>query len=402
MLSRSNPLLAAWHKGCTERSMDYLGFPADAESVTSQAEPAVPEYGMFRYMRNSSEYGTLDLVERFMQALRTVVPLGTLNRMHYETSADRAWDALIRWDTGASALLLGINVKIGSVRTLPKLPVPTDSTVTPVLISTFLSKAVRRELENQGWSYWDVTGNTLIRSESPFVAVRLEGQGRDPDPEPQPATKLRSLKGRAASEVIVGLLQNGGRASTIRDFARDHRLPLGTVSRVVSLLREENLLEPNGGGPIVLTDRLEVARRWADDYSFAKSFRARRYFSLNGPELALSKIAGSGMPYAITGVRAAQNWLEGTGQAAGLPPTETWVYVSDRAAVERMADLAADAREGQIVVAECDFLGRERARRSGVFDYVTPWRIVGDLLSAGGRMAGVGEQVAGDLIRRWA
>lgn len=336
-----------------------------------------------------------------MKALRTLAPIGILNRMQYEPATDRAWDALIQWDVGTASLLLGIDVKVGSARAIPKRPAAMDRAVTPVLVSAFLSKSLRRELETQGWSYWDATGNTLIRSESPFVAVRLEGHDKDPDPEPQPTAKLRSLKGRAASEVIVGLLQNGGRANTIRDFARDHRLPLGTVSRVVSLLREENLLEPTGGGPIVLTDRLDVARRWADDYSFVKSFRARRYYSLNGPELALSKIAGSGIGYAITGVRAAQNWLEGTQQSAALPSPETWLYVSDRAVVERVADLAVDARGGQFVVAECDFLEREHTRESDDFKYVTPWRIVGDLLSAGGRVASVGEQVAEDLIRRW-
>jgi hypothetical protein len=320
--------------------------------------------------------------------------------MQYEPSADSTWDALLQWDVGRSSLQLAVNVKIGSVQTLPQLP-ETDPLTTPILLSTFLPRAVRRDLENQGWSYWDATGNTLIRSASPFVAIRLEGADKDPDPETRPTAKLRSLKGRAASEVIVGLLQYGGRASTIRDFAREHRLPLSTVSRVVSLLREENLLEPTGGGPIVLTDPLDVARRWADDYSFVKSFRARRYYSLNGPDLALSKIVDSGVPCAITGVRAAQNWLEGTQQTAGLPATETWLYVADRATVERAADLAVDAREGQIVVAECNFLDRERPRVSGGLPYVTPWRIVGDLLSAGGRQASVGEQVANDLVRSW-
>lgn len=355
---------------------------------------------MFHVVRNGSEYGTLDLVERFMSALRTLAPIGTLNRIQYERAADSRWDAVLDWDVGSASLRLGVEVKIGPVKVAPQRPAA-GSALTPVLVAAFLPRAVRRELENKGWSYWDATGNTLIRSEAPFVAIRLDGAEKDPDPGPRPPTKLRSLKGRAASEVIVGLLQNGGRASTIRDFAREHRLPLGTVSRVVSLLREENLLEPTGGGPIVLTDRLDVARRWADDYSFIKSFQARRYYSLNGPDLALSKIVGSGVPCAITGIRAAQDWLEGTPQSAGLPATDTWLYVADRAQVERIADLAVDARDGQIVVAECDFLDREPRRVSNGLPYITPWRIVGDLLSAGGRAASVGEQVADDLIRRW-
>jgi hypothetical protein len=353
---------------------------------------------MFHVMRNTNEYGTLDLVERFMQALRAVVPLGTLNRMEYEPASDTRWDAVIRWDVGDASLRLGIDVKVNAIRSAPPPLGPVDPTLTPVLLSPFLSRTARRELESRNWSYWDTTGNLLVLSESPFVAIRLEGSAKDPDPDPSPSVKLKTLKGRAASEVVVGLLKNGGRASTLRDFAREYELPLGTVSRVVSLLREENLIEPSGGGPIVLTDRLEVARRWAEDYSFAKSFRARRYRSLLGPELALSRLVESGVPYAITGVRAAQSWLERTNTPAALPATDTWVYVSDVARVERAADLAVDSRAGQLVIAECDFLGRERPRRVGQYDYVTPWRIVGDLLSAGGRAASVGERVADDLI----
>lgn len=349
-------------------------------------------------MRNTNAYGTLDLVERFMQTLRTVVPVGTLNRMDYERASDSRWDAVIRWDVGDGSLRLGLDVKVNAIRSAPPTTGPTDPTITPVLVSPFLSRTARRELESRGWSYWDTTGNLLVLSESPFVALRLEGSTKDPDPDPSSSVKLKSLKGRAASEVVVGLLKNGGGASTLRDFAREHELPLGTVSRVVSLLREENLIEPTGGGPIVLTDRLEVARRWAEDYSFVKSFRARRYRSLLGPELALSKLVDSGVPYAITGVRAAQNWPEATNAPAAFPASDTWVYVSDIARVERAADLAVDSRAGQLVVAECDFLGRERPRRVGRYHYATPWRIVGDLLSAGGRAASVGERVAYDLI----
>lgn len=352
---------------------------------------------MFHIVRNTSEYGTLDLVERFMVALRTVVPLGVLNQIEYRPDGDRVWDAVLRWDVGRSSVRLALEVKIGRMSTSPPAPTRVEGTI-PVLVAPFLAPRVRRELDRAGWSYWDATGNTLLRSEDPLVAVRTEGADKDPDPDARPVARLRSLKGRIASEVIVGLLQNDGRAASIRDFARERNLPLGTVSRVVSLLRDENLLKPTGGGPIVLIDRLDVARRWADDYSFTTTFRAQRYFSVNGPELAVSKILKADVPCAVTGVHAAQNWLGKGGRVSGLPADATWLYVADRDAVERIADLSVDSRGGQIVVAECDFLERERPRAVDGVPYVTPWRITGDLLSAGGRLARVGEQVAAALV----
>jgi hypothetical protein len=355
---------------------------------------------MFHIMRNSNDYGTLDLVDRFMQALRTYVPLGTLNRIDYERSDDPSWDAAIRWDVGDANVVLAIEVKRTAGGVDPnRLPVRKDAAI-PVLVAPFLSRSARRDLEGKGWSYWDSTGNTLLLSHEPVIAVRLEGDDKDPDPQLKPSSKLRSLKGPTASEVMVGLLQNGGRTGSIRDFAREHRLPLGTVSRVVSLLRDENFVEPTGGGPIVLTDRLEVLRRWAEDYSFKTTFRAKRYFSLTGPDLALRRFADSGIQYAVTGLRAAQEWLADSGQQAGLPVTETWVYVANLKQAERAADLTTDGRQGQILVGECDFLDRESSRRVGDIRYVAPWRTAADLVSAGGRLASVGEEVANDLIWR--
>ena len=351
-------------------------------------------------MRNNEDYGTLDLVERFIKALRTYVPRGTLNRIDYARSDDSSWDAAIHWDVADATVELAIEVKRGGARVDPnRLPVRSDSAI-PVLVAPFLSRSERRELEDNGWSYWDSTGNTLLLSYEPVIVVRHEGDHKNPDPELKPPSKLRSLKGPTASEVMVGLLQNGGQTSSIRDFAREHKLPLGTVSRVVSLLRDENFVEPTGGGPVILTDRLDVLRRWAEDYSFKRTFQAKRYFSLSGPDLVLRRFADSGIQYAVTGVRAAQEWLADSGQQAGLPVTETWVYVADLKQAERAADLTTDVRQGQILVAECEFLDREFSRRVGDIRYVAPWRTAADLASAGGRLASVGEEVANDLIWR--
>ena len=376
-----------------------------AEEHTSFASFApytiVPRIAMFHFMRNSNDYGTLDLVDRFMKALRSVIPSGTLNRLELQNSTNVEPDAVIRWDVGDETFTLAVEVKLSPLRTAPPLRNTLAGDAIPIVVAPYISKSACRALEDSGWSYWDATGNTLIRSRSPLLVVRLDGAEKDPNPEPTTSAGLRSLKGRAASEVIVGLLQNGGQTGSIRDFARERQLPLATVSRVVSLLRDENYIEPTGGGPIVLTDRIDVARRWADDYSFARSFRARRYYSLGGPEFALSKIAESGIRYAVTGVGAAQNWLSQDSKMSRLPSAETWVYVEDLTAVERIADLAPDPREGQILVAECGFLGREHVRQDGALNYATPWRLVGDLLSARGRIASVGEQLAIDLVRRW-
>ena len=86
-----------------------------------------------------------------------------------------------------------------------------------------------------------------------------------------------------------------------------------------------------------------------------------------------------------------------SGRVAGLPGSELWLYVSDLSRAERIADLAPDPREGQILVAECGFLEREPIRSVDGVRYVLPWRAAGDLLSTSGRQAGVGDELARDL-----
>lgn len=355
---------------------------------------------MFHDMWNGSDYGTVDMVDRFMKYLRTVVPFGTRNRLELPSlPGSGGWDARIRWSIATHSVDLDVAVRLSAdaieVDRLPQ----ADPAAAPVLIAPFIPLRKQQLLEQAGWSYWDDTGNALIRLAKPVVLVRQQGASKDPQPDAKPAARLRSLKGQAASEVMVGLLADGGRMASIRDFARQNKLPASTVSRVVSLLRDENYLQPTGGGPIVIADRLAAAQRWAEDYSFEKTFHAKRYFSLSGPELALQRITDAAIPYAITGTSAAREWLRGRGRISSLPATELWVYTTDLAALQRTADLAPDRREGGIRVAECEFLSRgEQIRTVDGLRYVTPWRAVGDLLSATGRLAGVGEDLARDLI----
>lgn len=353
---------------------------------------------MFQIVRDATLFGTTDLIDRFMIELRTVVPAGTLNRLALLAS-DSGVDGRIQWHIGPSSTELALEVKVVAPVVAPLSGRDSGSGV-PVLIAPFLSRRVREDLEAAGRSYWDATGNMWLFSKEPLILVRRDGAVKDPNPQiAQAPTRLRSLKGQAASEVIVGLLANAGRAGSVRDFARQRGLPVATVSRVFALLRDENFLEPTGGGPIVVSDRLALARRWADDYSFAKTFRARRYYSILGPERAAERLRQSAIPYAVTGVQPAQAWLGDQGVAAALPSTELWLYTSDIEQVEKVADLAPAPRDGTILVAGADFLDREHpSKQSDGTPTVTPWRTVGDLLSWHGRQAEIGEALADALI----
>jgi hypothetical protein len=356
---------------------------------------------MFHKMLNSTLYGTNDLIDRFMSALRELGPRGTLNEVSLpESTDDKATGAIVRWRVAGESFTLALSVTVSPIGSLPPAAQRgrAASDHIDVVLAPFVSRAAQNELQTQGRSYWDATGNLLLQSKAPFMWIKQDGSARDPNPATK-STTLQSLKGRSASEVVVRLLANG-RAATVRDLARESGVAVGTVSRVVSLLRNENFLESNGGGPIVVTDPLRLAQRWAEDYSFEKTFKAKRYFSILGSQAALDRIQNSTANYAITGLAAQSLWYDENARIAPLPATELWLYTDDLERIVRVADLVPDSANGTIVVAQTAFFtpGREGYRATGATRTARPWRVVGDLLSRSGRYAAAGEDFAKELM----
>lgn len=357
---------------------------------------------MFHKMRNTTLYGTNDLIDRFMSALRDLGPRDSLNEVALaKTKQKDGLDAMVRWRVAGESFSLALDVKVSPIGPLPpfKGARASDNEV-PVVLSPFISRAAQTQLESQGLSYWDPTGNLLLQSRSPFIWIKQEGSVKDPNPDAR-ASALQSLKGRSASEVMVRLLSDG-RAATVRDLARESGVALGTTSRVLSLLRNEDFLEPTGGGPIVVTDPVRLARRWAEDYSFEKSFKAKRYFSILGSSVALERIRDSNANYALTGLAAQSLWYKKDARTAPLPTSDLWLYTDDVARIEKVADLVPDSTNGSIMVAQTEFFGsgRENYRPVGNARTAWPWRVVGDLLSLSGRYAAAGSEFAEELASR--
>lgn len=353
-------------------------------------------------MRNTTLYGTNDLIDRFMSALRELGPRDSPNEIVLAKAkqADGA-DATIRWRIAGESFSLALDVNVSPIGALPSSIVRARSPHdVPVVLAPFISRAAQTQLESQELSYWDATGNFLLQCRSPFMWIKREGSTKDPNPDTK-VTTLQSLKGRSASEVMVRLLSDG-QASTVRELARGSGVALGTASRVISLLRTENFLEPTGGGPIVVKAPVLLARRWAEDYSFEKTFKAKRYFSILGSSVALQRIRESNANYAITGLAAQALWYEKDARIAPLPTNDLWLYTDDVARIEKVADLVPDNANGNIMVAQTRFFGSGRENYRPVENTRTawPWRVVGDLLSLSGRYAAAGSDLAEELASR--
>lgn len=347
---------------------------------------------MFHVMWNEGLPGTESLFQRFTKALVDVGGrLGSVERAGASGSAD--YIAMVEF--GAAAITLNVEIKLIPPRSRAEVAKLTDkgSNAVNTLVAPFLSPPVCDELKKAGWSYWDATGNMLIRSVEPAVWIDRLGASRDPEPDSSGASQgLRSLKGKAASEVVVRLLSAGGAAS-VRETARETGTGVGTVSRVIDLLRADGVVEVSATG-IRVADRIALATRWAQDYGFVATFKPGRYASLLGEDIAIERLRQSDVRYALTGSRAATAEFTRSGRVAPLPPAGVWLYTDDIAGIERTMDLAPD-RRGGILVADCDFLGdgREGSQQTDPA-LARHWRIVGDLLAAGGRLTAMGEELA--------
>ncbi len=99
-------------------------------------------------------------------------------------------------------------------------------------MASFLSPRTRELIPSAGASYADATGNLHVVTTDPAVFVESQGAERDPDRKPRP---LRSLKGAAAARVVRALCDFEPPFG-VRALADWSATPLGTVSRVVSLL----------------------------------------------------------------------------------------------------------------------------------------------------------------------
>ncbi len=119
----------------------------------------------------------------------------------------------------------------------------TGGDLTGTLVTApFLSPRTRELLKAAGASYADATGNVWLAVERPGVLVELEGARKDPGRTSRP---LASLKGPDAARVVRALCDVGPPYG-VRRLAGIAAAAPASVSRVVSLLEREALLERGG------------------------------------------------------------------------------------------------------------------------------------------------------------
>lgn len=239
-----------------------------------------------------------------------------------------------------------LSSELGSLWLRPPVPkgrIPAVDDVDGVLVLTrFLTERTRSMLQKLGFSYADATGNLRIATRVPPFFIEISGADANPWAEDRP---LRSLRGPASARVVRALLDFRP-PYPLRLLAEMAKLPLGSASRVVSLLVSEALVERTGRGPIERVDWKGLLERWSQDYSFLEANRSKFFLEPRGPKALLTRLSELEGPYAVTGSLAASR------RAEVAPSALAAVYVRNIDKAARRLGLRAAPSGGNVVLLE--------------------------------------------------
>lgn len=261
------------------------------------------------------------------------------------------------------------------------------------LVCPYLSPRARELLRGLGVSYADSTGNLRLALDHPAIFIETEGAEKDPTRQPR---ALRSLKGAAAARVARALCDFVP-PYRLRTLAQSANIPLGTMSRVVTLLDEEALLSRDKKKQIIAADWVGIVRRWARDYDVKTSNRVVSYLDprgLGGLTEKLSRFEGR---YAATGSLA----------GPGIAPTRlAMIYVDDaEQAAKKLGLVPAEAGANVWLLEPYDDVVFERSGpasprlsvlKEAELVCASPAQVAVDLMTSPGR----GPQEAEELINK--
>jgi hypothetical protein len=254
----------------------------------------------------------------------------------------------------------------------------------PVVATRFASPRAREILESLGAGYTDETGNVGLSLERPAVFIRLRGEERNPWREKRP---LQSLKGSAAARVVRALCDFAPPYG-VRELATRSGAPLGTTSRVVSLLDRDAIVERTDRGPIGRVDWEALIRRWVRDYSLTKSNEATMSLAPRGIPEVVDRLRKSNLRYAVTATLAAAE------VTAAAPPRLAAVYFEnvDEAAA-RLGLRPAESGANVMLLAPLSDVVFDRTWKKNGVVFAAYSQVAADLLTGPGRGPSEGEEL---------
>lgn len=253
-----------------------------------------------------------------------------------------------------------------------------------VVMAPWMSEVTRRRLQELGLGYLDATGNVRIVCDRPALFIEGEGARRSPWPD---SKRKQSLKGPAAGRAVRALVDFVPPYG-IRELATAADVSPSTLSRVVSLLEREGLLERSPRGPVETVDWEGTLRRWAEDYEVADPRRTATFLDPRGGDTTVNTLRATPSRYAVTGTLAVPE------EAVVSPPRLAMVYTDDFATLASTLGLRATDTGANVLLLEPfdDVVYDRMTSRRGV-NAVAPSQLAADLLTGPGRSPTEGEEL---------
>lgn len=256
-----------------------------------------------------------------------------------------------------------------------------------ILFTRYASAMSQKRLRDAGVSYLDLTGNAWISIKRP--AVFIERQGADADPDP-PRRGVQSLKGAKAGRIVRALCDWRPPVG-VRELARRTDADPGYVTRVLSLLEDEDVIDRASTGGVAEVRWQDLLRRWSRDYSLTGTNRTVTGLAPRGLRDLQDRLTNFDEPYAVTGSFAVPP------EAQVIPGRLFSCYVSGpEFAAERLDVRPTDAGANVLLVEPVDGLVFDRTREAGGLTVVALSQCVVDLLTGSGR-----EPAQADALMSW-
>lgn len=257
--------------------------------------------------------------------------------------------------------------------------------VRALVAAPYLSKPVRRRLEEAGLAYADVTGNVLVELSRPGLFLR--DRGADADPWRGPGRPRGTLKGEPAARVVRALT-DFNKVWTMRELADESGASTGATYRVVDYLEREGHVRRDSQRRVHVLDWVKLLRAWSADYSLTGSNRTTRWLAPRGIPHLLKRMAepsgkqlAPGFRYAVTGTIAAAEW------APYAPASMAMTYVSNTEEAARTWGLRPTEAGANVLLLEPPYevmLERSLVNDKGLH-VAAPTQVAVDLLTGPGR-----------------
>lgn len=254
-----------------------------------------------------------------------------------------------------------------------------------LIAAPYLSKPVRKRLEEAGLAYADVTGNILIELSKPGLFLR--DRGADSDPWRGPGRPLGTLKGEPAGRVVRALT-DFNKVWTMRELVVESGASTGAAYRVVDYLEREGHVRRDNARRVRVLDWVKLLRAWSADYSLTGTNRTTRWLAPRGiPHLLerMTEPSGEepdlGIRYAVTATIAAAEW------APYAPASMAMAYVTDTEEAARAWGLRPTEAGANVLLLEPPsnvMLERSVVNDAGLH-IAAPTQVAVDLLTGPGR-----------------